>query len=214
MATTLSDILKSVNAYTDLESALPTGTELTTRIDYANQAVRDAGDAYNFPQFNAIYRPSVSSAASISLPSNFKEFSGAPQVMESDGSYIQFPQIEPKDLYTQSASGKYCYVLGNPMEGYTAVFNNLSAGASLSIPYQRQPSGFATLTDVSELPSTEYVKQAIIAYVLEARGDDRSEGERGKANALLRNMIGRFGMNRKSGGYNLTPKSNLYSIGS
>jgi hypothetical protein len=38
MATTLEDILKTSNSFLDLEYALPTGTELITRTDFANQS--------------------------------------------------------------------------------------------------------------------------------------------------------------------------------
>lgn len=212
MTNKLSDILTSVNSYTDLEAILPTETELVTRTDYANQSVRDAADAYAFPQFKTDISITAS-GASVSLPSNFRYFETAPQVSLADGTYKSYPEIKPEDRFNKTSSDCYCYILGNESSGYTAVFNNLTVGNTINIVYQRFPSGFATLTDVCELPAPEYVKQSVIAYVLEARGDERAEGERAKSNALMRNMIGRFGMNRTPGGHNLTPRSFNYVIG-
>ena len=45
---TLSDILIEANATLDLDASSPTGTELTTRANYADQAVWDAAATGQF----------------------------------------------------------------------------------------------------------------------------------------------------------------------
>jgi len=95
----------------------------------------------------------------------------------------------PAVIFTYASStDKYCYVLGNPSSGYTAVFNNLvSANCTLSITYQRYPSGFATLTDVCELPDPEYVVCKIESLVLQSRRDERFPLKEAETERKLRN---------------------------
>jgi hypothetical protein len=69
--------------------------------------------------------------------------------------------------------------------------NNVIANATLSVVFQRYPSGFATLTDKSELPDGDYITRKIEEYVLYARSDDRFPIAQGLANQSLKNMIGR-----------------------
>jgi len=157
---TLSDILFSANSFLDLESALPTGTELTTRVNFADQSVKDAASAYRFKEFETIYYPSTSTSASLSLPSNFRELSSIPVEYDSSGNQTLFPELRLEQVADGLEQSKdFCYLLGNSMEGHTLVFNGLTANATLSLQYQLFPSGMATLTDVCELPDPEYVKQ-------------------------------------------------------
>jgi len=51
--------------------------------------------------------------------------------------------------------------------------NQLTANATLTIPYQEFPSGFATLTDTCELDDEYIVVEQVKSYVLQARSDDR-----------------------------------------
>lgn len=55
MSKTLSEILTDVNAFVDLTAELPTGDELTTRVDYANQAVWDASATAQLHEFDGVY---------------------------------------------------------------------------------------------------------------------------------------------------------------
>ena len=189
MSTTLQEILISCNAYTDLEASLPTGTELTTRADFAKQAVREWAEASQWPELSKTYVVDPSTLASISLPSNFQEFESAPQQLESN--WIEYPVIKAKDQYGKGVNDKYCYLLGDKAKGFTAVFNYLTASATLSITYQAQPSLMATLADTCIVPDPEYVKTKIISYVLQSRSDDRFPTVNAEANRLLANMIGR-----------------------
>lgn len=206
---TLEDILKTSNSYLDLEFSLPTGTELTTRVDFANQAVKDACSAYRFREFTQTYQV-LATCASISLPANFRELEEAPAV-EENGLFLDYPEIRPEERFTKNSSDRYCYKLGSPND-YRLVFNGLSANATLSIQYQRYPSGMATLSDVCELPDAEYVKLKLISYVLQSRSDERFPIIDAEANNRLINMIGRSFV-QPSGGLKRIPSNQTYKIG-
>lgn len=188
---TLNDILIDCNSYLDLSAQSPTGSELTTRSNYANQAVWDASAIGQFKEFRGVYNVGYSANASISLPSGFREFMGMPHVLDTNGQWVEYPEILPTEIYNKESTDKYCYVLGNPREGYTAIFNNLTANCTLSIVYQRFPSGLLTLSDVCELPDPQYVTAKIESYVLQSRRDERFPIKDAEAERKLRNMMGR-----------------------
>ena len=206
---TLEDILKSSNSYLDLEYAIPSGTELTTRTDFANQAVKDACAAYRFREFTQEYTV-LATCASISLPDNFRELEEAP-ASENGGLFTSYPEIRPEERFTKNSSDEYCYKLGSPKD-YSLVFNGLAVNTTLSIQYQRYPSGMATLTDVCELPDAEYVRLKLISYVLQSRSDERFPIVDAEANNRLINMIGRS-MIQPSGGLKRIPSNQTYQIG-
>lgn len=213
MPRTLSDILIDANAYLDLDASAPTGTELTTRANYANQAVLDASAVAQFSEFHQIYEVLVSNNASVSLTPNFREFVMAPK-QNVDGGWVDFPEIKPQERFQKQSTDKYCYVVGNPAIGYTAVFNGLTANMTLSMDFQRYPSGLLTLTDACELPDSTYVTSKVEAYVLESRNNDRFPIVKAEANNKLQNMVGRE-MKTPGGGTNTTPRQGTaaYSIG-
>lgn len=212
MARTLQDILISANAYLSLDATIPSGTDLTTWSNYADFAVREAAETARFDAFNLTQITATSGGinyatlASIPLASNFREFLSAPKVNLGGGVYQEYPQIDPPERFAKGDE-YYCYVLGSPSEGYTAVFNKLTANATISMDYQRYPSGLLTLTDQCELPDDTYVVEKIKSYVLQARTDERFPSVDANANRKLRNMIGRQSR-RPTGGVNTTPKAN------
>jgi len=208
--TTLEDILKSSNSYLDLDFSLPTGTELTTRTDFANQAVRDACGAYRFNEFTQIYDV-LATNTTVNLPSNFRELEEAPAVRDTNGDWLAYPQIRPEERFTKTDDSRYCYQLGNGST-YTLRFNNLAVNATVSIQYQRFPSGMATYSDICELPDAEYVRLKLISYVLQSRSDERFPIIDAEANNRLANMIGRS-MIQPSGGLKRIPTNQSYQIG-
>lgn len=188
---TLSQILIDVNAYCDLDASEPSGTEFTTRKNYANQAVWEASAVAQFSEFQNVYEVNVSSAATIPLPTGFREFMTAPRLLDSTMAWIEYPEIRPDERYGKTETDKYCYVLGNPATGYNAIFNNLATNCTLSVTYQRYPSGFATLTDICELSDPQYVVNKIESLVLQSRRDERFPTKDAETERRLRNMIGR-----------------------
>lgn len=209
---TLLQILTDAQAFLDLDAtSTPSGSDLTTRMNYANQAVREWGSYMQWRELSGIYYTYTSTLASISLPSDFREFMDAPRIAINSG-YDFYPQIDPHEAYKHDASEKYCYVLGDPGVGYTAVFNNLDANATLTIDYQRYPSLFATLTDVCPVPDDNFLVARIEALVLKSRRDERFPVIDAQANQLLKNMGGR-GDKTPPGGINQVPYVSNFRIG-
>lgn len=187
---TLSTILTNANAILDLEATLPTGDELTLRKNYTNQAIFDASATVQLSEFKNEYIGNVSTALTIPLPSNFRELQQDPRLLIG-GSWESWPEIEAEEKYNHSTSERYCYVMGNPSSGYNLIFNSPEASATLSVIYQRYPSGMNTLTDICELSDPTYVTRKIESYVLYARGDDKFEIAESRAQTSLLNMAGR-----------------------
>lgn len=202
---TLSEILIEANSYTDLEAILPTGTDLTTRTNYANQAIKDACSLFNFPQMSTQYDV-YATGATVALPSNFRELEGFPKFYYG-GVKTDIPVYKHDYIPSEPFSS---YVLGDPSNGYNLIISGIS-GATVSIGYQRYPTGFTTITSVCELPDPEYVKQKVISYVLQSRNDDRFLVVERDAQTRLSNMVGRE--NFIHGGTNTVPVATQFVIG-
>lgn len=192
---TLSQILINSNSYLDLEAAEPTGDDLAVRIDYAQQAVREWADAYRWPELST---PSsvFLTTATIAI-TNFKELEDAPVDLQGE----TYPQIRPGDRIYKETSDKYCFITGNEQSGFVLTVNGLSAGATLSLTFQRHPSNMATLSDFCEVPDDQFVVEKIISKVLQSRSDERFPQVEANAQRLLGNMIGR-NMIQTPGGVN------------
>lgn len=190
MARTLLNILTDANSVLDLVNAQPTGDELSTRQNYANQAVWDAAATGQLSEFESEFVTATSTGATISLPANFRELQEWPRILHN-GAWVKYEPIDIKQKYDMAAGDRYCYVLGNPASGYKLIMNNIIAGATLSVIHQRFPSGLLTLTDVCELPDPQYVVRKIESYVLYSRSDDRFPTADSRAGQSLANMMGR-----------------------
>jgi hypothetical protein len=196
---TLSQILSASNAFLEKVTDIPTGNTLEIRSSFANQAVWRASALAQFPELHEVYVVSTSTFASFPLPSNFRELMASPMVLRSNGEWEEYEVIRPLERYKKSASDKYCYILGNPASGYTAVFNNLIANATLSFDYQRYPTGLLTLTDICELSDPTYVVAQLNADMLLSFNDERYNVYQAEAKEALSNMIGKQ-MKSPSGG--------------
>jgi hypothetical protein len=185
---TLQQILLDSAATLDLSATLPVGDELVLRSNYANQAVQDAAATGQFPEFKKEALIPVTNSYIITLPSGFREFHMNPKGLDAGG-WVEFPEINPEDKFYNP--NNYCYVTGNPKDGYLATFNGLTTGMSLSILYQAYPAGMQTLTDICELSDPTYVTRKVESYVLYSRGDDRFQTAEARASNALLNMTGR-----------------------
>lgn len=191
MARTLQEILIDANSVLDLDASQPSGTELTTRANYANQAVWDAVAKGQLSEFKKEFLTTISTLATIPLPSDFREMQEWPRILTSSGSWQEWELIEAEEKYGKSTLERYAYVLGNPSEGYNLVMNAIEAGTTLSVIYQRFPSGLLTLADTCELSDPQYVVRAIESYVLYARSDDRFPQAQAMKEQSLANLMGR-----------------------
>ena len=191
---TLQQILIDINSYLDLTAELPTGDDLTVRTNFAQQAVEEWGSAYNWRQLNVLTHVFVTTAT-LSLSSNFRSLLAPPQAQRQE-----YPEISMSEVLARPSSDKYVYITGSRSSGYTMTINGLpAAGATLSIPFQRYPSNMATLTDVCELPDSDFIKHRVISYVLQSRLDERFPVVDGEAKRTLQNMIGREQIVRPGG---------------
>lgn len=190
MSRTLAQILTDVNSVLDLEAAEPTGDELSARINYANQAVWDATAIGQLSEFKREFI-GLATMATVSMPSDFRELQENPRLLDTTGSWYEYEAREVEEKYDFTSTDRYCYVMGDASSGYTLYFNNVITNATLSVIYQRYPSGLATLTDVCELSDPQYVVRKTEAYVLYARADDRFQIAEQKAETQLANMMGR-----------------------
>lgn len=201
---TLEQILLDSAAVIDLDASLPTGDELTLRENYANQAVRDAADTGQFPEFKEEFQVEVTNNLLVTLPSGYRELHMNPMALGSGG-WVEYPEIKIENKYNNHDN--YCYVTGNPKSGYLAHFNGLATGMSLSIIYQKYPSQLQTLTDICELSDPSYVTAKIESYVMFSRGDDRLQIADSRANNILLNMTGR--KSKSAGGQGLITPSGI-----
>lgn len=202
---TLNQILIDTNSYLDLTASLPTGDDLTVRINYANQAIREWADAYQWRQLKTYFCPTVlTENPGITLPENFRSLLAPPHEIQGTN-YIEYPEIMPEERYSLDSTTKYSYILGNDAEGRVLYFNGLSSGATVSVDFQRLASTMATYTDVCEVPDSQYVKLKTISYVLQSRSDERFPIVDSEANRILANMVGRE-MIQRPGGYNVPRK--------
>lgn len=187
---TLNEILQRVNTYLQDDADIPVTLELSTRINFVNQAVLDAAAVIAFPQFSQTYETYIT-GATVSLPSNFRELEANPRFVDSNGRWQEYPVILPQERYARDPDEKYAYKIGNPASGYALVFNNFDANTTISMQFQRYPSGMATLTDKCELENDQYVATKAASYVLQVYGDERFPAVESMANIALQNMIAR-----------------------
>lgn len=210
---TLDDILKDSASYLDLDTALPTSTELGTRMRFANMAVREWANIYKWRQLKTEAVATLGTADSIEIP-NFKYLNSPPVEKVSTYSYYEYPEIQPEERYAKNSDDRYCYLMGNDSIGYFMYTNGLATNSTLSIPYTRGPSLMATLTDICEVPDATFVTSRVISYVLQSRNDERFPIVVGEGNRLLSNMIEQEVVVRPGGTNNVPKKgTSAYSLG-
>lgn len=204
MSETLENILLDTAAYLDLVAELPADDELATRTNYADRAVREGAASGRLKEFTQVFK-SYATCSTVSLPTDFREPEEALYVLDNSG-WVEFPIIEPREIFQKDPSDQYAYITGNRATGHVLTINNLASYTTLSMVYQKYPTGFATLSDVCELADENYVTRKIEAYVLESRSDDRFTLVDADANRRLANMLSRS--NKKpSGTGNRTSKN-------
>lgn len=207
---TLQDILIDVNSYIDLTAELPTGDDLDSRINFAQQAVEEWGAAYRWRQL----RQSTSylaTGATHPLESNFRELLAPPH----ESNVLFYPEINISEVGTQNTNDRYSIIDTDYVIGSTLVLNGLTtANSTISYEWQRFPSNMATLTSICEVPDPNYIKLKVISYVLQSRLDERFPTIEAQANLLLQNMIGRE-MIVRPGGSSTIPRygTAAYALG-
>lgn len=188
---TLEDILEDIGAYVDQDTTLPTGTELTVRVNLVNQSLRDWADTYDWSQLRQIGTLSVSlSGTSAALPTNFKKLLSPvydmSKTVSTDREYVE---IDPDERYQRQTSDKVIWTAGDEARGYyvgTYGFTSLFSGV---FDYQSVPSSLATLADTAVIQNPNYLVKRTIAYILEARSDARFPLAKQDAELEMRKMV-------------------------
>lgn len=187
---TVTSILQSVGAKVDQDTALPSGTELTVRVNYVQQSQQDWADAYPWDILRKTHTVTVLlSMTSIGLPSNFERLLTPPY----DASLTagnRYNQINVSDRFNKIATDKYSIVHGDSAEGkYLTINPGLPSGASLVFDYLSTPSSLATTSDTTICPSDRFLIERTTYYVLEARSDQRFPIVEARSNSLLEQLI-------------------------
>lgn len=191
MQYTLEQILQAVGAYTEQDTTLPTGSDLTARVNYVNRSINEWANAYPWDDLRYISNPTLTtnSQVTIDLPITLESLL-APLTEYRDSTTYTYPLINPAERFTKQSSDYYSYMVGDSARGRKLIVNpGLASGASVYIDYLSAPSSLATLADIAQCPNPEYVVQRTIAYVLESRGDPRFPQVKADADRVLAGMI-------------------------
>lgn len=192
----VTELQSRIAAVVDLDenvSNLDTEDE-SLRRKYMEMAQREWAESSDWRQLYAEYNMLVSTStgnASIALPSDFRKLSSYVHIAYDGTQNDQFSDIRPTEQDQYNENDKRVAVLGSPTGGYILrVFGaSLASGTSVKVPYYRSPVSLATGTTVPDVPNPEYLVQRTIAYVWEARGDERFPLAKAEAQTILSNMI-------------------------
>lgn len=192
MANLVSDILSSVGARANLDTALPTGTELGTQVSFVEQAQLDWENYTNWRILKGTDTPTVLlSMTSIGLNTRFKKLL-SPVYDYSTGldSPTEYKEIPAEDRFRKLSTDKYVYAGGNDITGKYLVINPaLASGASITFDWKSTASSLATTSDAITCPSKKFMIERTTFYVLEARSDQRFPIVESRSNTLLENLL-------------------------
>lgn len=190
---TLENILTEISAYVDQDAALPTGSDLTTRINIVDQALQEWGNGYEWSQLRVESSISFAfSGTSTALDTRFKKMM-SPVFDYSNGVPVandfKYSEIDPRNKRTKTTTDKYITIGGNHTDGWHLNINPpMASGFSGAYYWQGFPSSMATLQDVCVCPHPEFVTKRSIALVLESRSDPRFPHVKSDAQTLLDRM--------------------------
>jgi len=190
---TLQNLLEDIGAYVDQSLTLPTGDELTSRVNYVNRALEEWGNSFQWKQlrFSSTVTSVTVGNPSLALPSTFKKLM-SPLVDESKpvDKTRNYVEIRPEERLQKGAADKYIYILGDAVRGNSIHVNpSQASGVTYSFDYQAFPSSMATLTDICVNPYPEFISSRAIGYVLEARSDPRFPQVKADADTMLQRQI-------------------------
>ena len=190
---TLGQILQRVGSYTEQSGDVPTGTDLTLRVNYANQAMLELSSKVPFKHLKETYiwNSTTSALATQTLPTNLKSFASDIYIFATDQTTPKrYEVIEPAQRLTKASSAEYVYWDGNFVTGKFLHINPaMASGATGSFDYYSTPSTLATVSDVPNVPDSEFLTLRITARVLESRGDSRFTEVKNDADRYLKQLV-------------------------
>lgn len=110
----------------------------------------------------------VTDQTTYAAPTDFVEAGGHVRVLGTDGSVqAQYRIINPNEVQLQGTMSTYCYFTGNPKDGYTLHLNPAPAsslnGLDIEYTYYKEPTYFATGTDVTEMADPYFIVHRMLA---------------------------------------------------
>lgn len=214
----LEKILQNVGGYVDQDITLPTGSDLTTRVNYINRALDEWASSYDWEQLTITKNFSVTadSQTSFALPANYRKPMSAIYLYNAEvpTTYTIVPKDERFDIDRYYYSNEnIAYISGNPAVGYSLnIPEGIASGASLIMDIQVYPSSLATYSDIPAIDDAEYLVDRCIAYVLEARSDSKFPQMKANADRKLSTMLERQNSGNK-GMSNTMATNTSYVIG-
>jgi len=164
------------------------------RRQYMNRSLTEWAEAHNWKQLFAEYNMRISTSsgnASVVMPNDFRKLAGYVKITHDGSTTDLFSDVRPEDDNQYVDTDKRVLVLGSPNGGYVlrVLGATLTSGASVKVPYYRSAASLATTTSIADVPNPEYIVQRTVAYVWEARGDERFPLAKAEAEKILANMI-------------------------
>ena len=196
MRISLNEIQSRVAAITDNNEVASDidGTEYSIRTSYINRAQHQWAEIYDWQVLYKEYKMNVSTSsgnASIVLPDDFRKLASFPKLVYDGTNTALFPEVLPQDDGQYGESDKRINILGSPSGGYIlrVLGASLASGATVIVPYYKSPASLVSPANIADVPNADYLVQRTIAYVWEAKGDDRYPNAKAEAELILKNML-------------------------
>lgn len=162
------------------------------RLRYINRAQNEWAESFDWPQLYKelqIQASTISGLATLPLPSDFVDLAGFPKVSDGSGTY-EYTQVKPWERTKYGASDRYCYLLG-ATGARKLIFHpgSIYTGASIYVPYQKEPTSLLSPADKPECPNPEFLVWKTLSYLLQGREDDRRLEAETQAARVLNAMI-------------------------
>ena len=187
---TLGDIFKSVGAIAEQDASLPTGTDLTQRIQFANDALAEWADTYTWTDLRkTLFVNPTESIVSLGLEVNFRQPLSPLVEYRDNGEKVIYEMTVATDRFNKEITDNFCYIDGVYGNKALVIPNGITANASLQMDYISYPSSLATFTDSVPITATQYMVKKVTALVLQGRGDPRFPTIMTDAQRMLSNAI-------------------------
>lgn len=169
-------------------------TDYNLWIEFLQRAQAEWAETYDWEETRTFFYPNITGAttATISLPTDWRKLAGPPIHWSTGNSNgVTWPETLPEQKTLYATTDKYFYIMGNQNAGYTMIWNpgTLNSGASIEIQYFAVPASLASAGQITTCPDSQYLADRTIAYILEARYDNRYQAMEVKARERLLNMV-------------------------
>lgn len=196
MRISLDELQSRIAAVTDINEVSSDigGTDYSIRTSYINRAQQQWAEVYDWQVLYKEYKMNVSAStgnASIVLPDDFRKLASYPKICYDGTNTALFPEVLPQDDGQFGSSDKRVWIMGSPAGGYIlrVLGASLASGATVIVPYYKSPASLVSPANIADVPNADYLVQRTIAYVWEAKGDDRFPTAKAEAELILKNML-------------------------